>query len=102
MDRLDEEIEKRGEDEAPSLKAKPSEYLTGGRCFFGVECGEKTIADAIRTTGDDCLLYASDYPHWDGDWPHTVKTVTDRSDLSDITKRKMLHDNVARFYNFDM
>jgi predicted TIM-barrel fold metal-dependent hydrolase len=102
MDRLDEEIEKRGEEEAPALRAKPSEYLTSGRCFFGVECGEKTIADAIRTTGDDCLLYASDYPHWDGDWPHTVKTLTDRSDLSETTKRKMLHDNVARFYNMEM
>lgn len=101
MDRLDEEIEKRGEDEAPWLTAKPSQYLTGGRCFFGVECGEKTISDAIRTTGDDCLLYASDFPHWDGDWPHTVKTVMDRSDISDTTKKKMLHDNVARFYNLD-
>lgn len=99
MDRLDEEIEKRGEDEAPYLKAKPSEYLTSGRCFFGVECGEKTIPDAIRTTGDDCLLYSSDYPHWDGDWPHTVSTVLAREDLSETTKRKMLHDNVARFYH---
>jgi predicted TIM-barrel fold metal-dependent hydrolase len=98
MDRLDEEIEKRGEEEAPWLKAKPSEYLTSGRCFFGVECGEKTISDAVRTMGDDCLLYSSDYPHWDGDWPHTVSTVMAREDLSETTKRKMLHDNVARFY----
>lgn len=99
MDRLDEEIEKRGEDEAPWLRAKPSEYLTSGRCFFGVECGEKTIPDAIRTMGDDSLLYSSDFPHWDGDWPHTVGTVMGREDLSETTKRKMLHDNVARFYN---
>jgi predicted TIM-barrel fold metal-dependent hydrolase len=48
--------------------------------------------------GDDCLLYSSDYPHWDGDWPHTVSTVMAREDLSETTKRKMLHDNVARFY----
>lgn len=101
MDRLDEEVEKRGEDEAPYLKFRPSEYLTSGRCFFGVECGEKTIPDAIRTTGDDCLLYSSDYPHWDGDWPHTVKTILGREDLSENTKRKMLYDNVARFYKFD-
>jgi uncharacterized protein len=98
MDRLDEEIEKRGADEAPWLTAKPSEYLTSGRCFFGVECGEKTIPDAVRTMGDNTLLYSSDFPHWDGDWPHTVGTVLGREDLSETTKRKMLHDNVARFY----
>jgi predicted TIM-barrel fold metal-dependent hydrolase len=44
------------------------------------------------------VLYSSDYPHWDGDWPHTTKVVRERNDLSDETKRKMLHDNVARFY----
>ncbi|HET7006796.1 MAG TPA: amidohydrolase family protein [Candidatus Binatia bacterium] len=98
MDRLDEEIEKRGEDEAPWLKANPSEYITGGRCFFGVECGEKTIADAVRWGLENALLYASDYPHWDGDWPHTVKKVRERQDLSAGVKQKMLHDNAMRFY----
>jgi predicted TIM-barrel fold metal-dependent hydrolase len=100
MDRLDEEIEKRGDLEAPWLKTRPSQYIAGGNCFFGVECEEKTIPDALRTTGEDCLLYASDYPHWDGDWPHTVSSIQQRGDLSDEAKRKMLHDNVARFYGF--
>ena len=98
MDRLDEEIEKRGAEEAPWLKSKPSEYLASGRCFFGVECGEKTVPDAIRATGDDCLLFASDYPHWDSDWPRTVSTVRAREDLSEGTKQKWLHDNPLRFY----
>jgi len=98
MDRLDEEIEKRGEDEAPWLKAEPSEYIKGGRCFFGVECGEKTIADAVRWGLEDALLYASDYPHWDGDWPHTVKKVRDRQDIPSGVKQKMLRDNPLRFY----
>ena len=98
MDRLDEEVEKRGADEAPYLTKMPSEYVTSGRIFFGIECGEKTIPDAVRWGLDNTLLYSSDYPHWDGDWPHTVKIVRDRTDLSDNTKQKMLHDNVARFY----
>jgi predicted TIM-barrel fold metal-dependent hydrolase len=98
MDRLDEEVEKRGADEAPYLKQHPSEYVTGGRIFFGVECGEKTIPDSLRWSLEHTLLYSSDYPHWDGDWPHTVKTVRERKDLSEDTKKKMLHDNVARFY----
>lgn len=98
MDRLDEEVEKRGADEAPYLTKLPSEYVAGGRIFFGVECGEKTIPDGVRWGLENMLLYSSDYPHWDGDWPNTVKAVRDRKDLSDQTKQKMLHDNPARFY----
>lgn len=100
MDRLDEEVEKRGADEAPYLTKLPSEYVTSGRVFFGVECGEKTIPDGVRWGLEDTLLYSSDYPHWDGDWPNTVKTLSERKDLSEQTKQKMLHENVVRFYNF--
>ena len=102
MDRLDEEVEKRGAVEAPYLTKLPSEYVTSGRIFFGIECGEKTIPDAVRWGLDDTLLYSSDYPHWDGDWPHTVKAVRERGDLSASTKKKMLHDNVARFYKLTL
>src|SRR5215472_7426505 len=37
MDRLDEEVEKRGAVEAPYLTKLPSEYVTSGRIYFGVE-----------------------------------------------------------------
>ena len=98
MDRLDEEVEKRGNDEAPYLTKPPSEYIRSGRVFFGVECGEKTIFDGVRWGLEGSLLYSSDYPHWDGDWPHTVTAIRGRTDLSDDTKKKMLHDNAVRFY----
>ncbi len=102
MDRLDEEIEKRGAEEAPYLTMRPSEYIaSSGRIFFGVECEEKTIPDTLRWGLADTLLYASDYPHWDGDWPHTVSAVRERDDLSDEVKRKMLHDNALRFYKLN-
>jgi predicted TIM-barrel fold metal-dependent hydrolase len=38
----------------------------------------------------DCLVYSSDYPHWDNDRPGTVL-----SGLSPDTKRKLLHENAA-------
>jgi predicted TIM-barrel fold metal-dependent hydrolase len=98
MDRLDEEVEKRGADETPYLTKLPSEYITGGRIYFGVECGEKTIPDSLRWGLEDTLLYASDYPHWDGDWPRTIAKVRERNDLSETTKRKMLNENAVRFY----
>jgi predicted TIM-barrel fold metal-dependent hydrolase len=101
MDRMDEEFEKRGKYEAPYLTKEPSEYVRSGRIYFGVECEEHTIPDAVRWGLEDTLLYSSDYPHWDGDWPHTIKAVRERDDLSEDVKRKMLHDNAARFYKLE-
>jgi len=98
MDRLDEEIEKRGADEAPYLSKLPSESIKGGRIFFGVECEEKTVPDGVRWGLENTLLYSSDYPHWDGDWPHTVRAVAARDDLTADVKRKMLHANAVAFY----
>jgi predicted TIM-barrel fold metal-dependent hydrolase len=98
MDRLDEEAEKRGAAEAPYLTRKPSEYIASGRVFFGVECEEKTLPIAVDAGLENTMLYSSDYPHWDCDWPNTVRSVRARGDLSDVVKRKMLHDNAVAFY----
>jgi uncharacterized protein len=98
MDRLDEDVEKRGAEEAAYLTRLPSEYIRGGNIFFGVECGEKTLADGVRWGLEDTMLYSSDFPHWDGDWPHTVSTIRGREDLSADVKAKILHGNAARFY----
>lgn len=99
MDRLDEEWEKRGDIEAPQCPRPPSEYVRSGRCYFGVECGELTIPDAIRHLGDRCLLYSSDNPHWDTDWPRSVQKLRARTDLADVSKRRVLCENAAAFYN---
>jgi predicted TIM-barrel fold metal-dependent hydrolase len=97
MEHMDEEWEKRP-DEAPLCKEKPSTYIKSGRCYFGCEPEEKTMPFAAQYVGEDVLLYASDYPHWDSDWPHTVKTVRERTDMTDQLKRKVLADNALRFY----
>jgi predicted TIM-barrel fold metal-dependent hydrolase len=100
MDRLDEEFEKRGAREAPLLKAKPSEYLLGGQFYYSFETDESTLPYVIERVGADQLLYASDYPHWDSDWPHTVESLLGRDDVSDAYKRQILGENPQRFYGF--
>jgi uncharacterized protein len=97
MEHMDEEFEKR-RDEAPNCKEEPSVYITSGRCYFGCEPEEKTLPFAAQLVGEDVLLYASDYPHWDSDWPHTVSTVRERTDMSESLKRKVLGENALRFY----
>jgi len=48
--------------------------------------------------GEDRLIYASDYSHWDCLCPDSVKMVYERSDLSDRLKRKILSENAARLF----
>jgi predicted TIM-barrel fold metal-dependent hydrolase len=98
VERMDEEYERRPH-EAPLLTRKPSEYFKSGRVFFGVEPEEWMAPVVIRFLGtDEALLYASDYPHWDGGFPNTTRTVVEREDLTDGNKRNILGQNALRFY----
>lgn len=100
MDRMDEEFEKRGTREAPLLKAKPSDYLLRGQFYFSFELGEPMVPYVIKRVGADKLLFSSDYPHWDTEWPHAVRTLLSREDISDADKRLVLCENPQRFYGF--
>jgi predicted TIM-barrel fold metal-dependent hydrolase len=44
------------------------------------------------------ILFASDYPHWDGQFPNAVATLADRNDVPVELKRKIFCDNPQRFY----
>ncbi|MGH7772264.1 MAG: amidohydrolase family protein [Candidatus Binatia bacterium] len=100
MDRMDEEWEKR-ESEAPLLKAKPSEYMTRGNWFYATEPEESTLPYVMERVGQDLILFASDYPHWDGNFPYMVSTVRGRKDISEEAKQKMLCQNAMRLYGWE-
>jgi predicted TIM-barrel fold metal-dependent hydrolase len=100
MDRLDEEFEKRGAREAPLLKRKPSEYMTGENFFYAFELEESTVPYVIECIGADKLLYSSDYPHWDSSWPKTVTMLKERKDITNTDKHRIAWDNPQRFYGF--
>ncbi len=42
-------------------------------------------------------MMASDYPHFDSEYPGTVKDLQDRSDISDKQKQKILSENAKEF-----
>lgn len=102
MDRMDEEFEKQGWRDAPSLQRKPSEYLASEQFFYSVEIEESMVPVVIGRIGADRLLWASDYPHWDTSWPHSVSKFLERDDISDADKRLIMSDNPAHLYGFAM
>ncbi len=93
--RLDEHFEKRA-GEMP-IPRRPSEYVEQGRVLVSCEPDEHAIAYVCERVGSDKILYASDYPHWDADFPNTVTAIRDRTDLSKEAKRDILGGNAARF-----
>ncbi|MGH7846220.1 MAG: amidohydrolase family protein [Candidatus Binatia bacterium] len=100
MERMDEEWEKRGKVEAPLCKTRPSEYATHGNMFFSTEPEEGMLSYVIERIGEDKILFASDYPHWDGMFPYVVSTIRGRKDISEPAKEKILGDNAKRFYGW--
>jgi len=97
MERMDDEYAKRAP-EAPVLKKKPSDYVRSGKIYFSCEADEWLLPQALKLVGENQIVYASDFPHWDNSYPQSIAEIRDRGDMSDAQKRKILSDNARRLY----
>ena len=63
------------------------------------EAEEPLLATCVEQLGADHWVYASDYPHWDSDFPGTVEECRAMAEPlgADVTE-KVLGANAARFY----
>ena len=52
----------------------------------------------VETVGAEHILYASDYPHFDGRFPHTVSLTAGRKEFAAGVARKILDENPTRLY----
>jgi hypothetical protein len=98
LDRMDEHWELRGQVETPDLKRSPSDVVRDRPIYFSVEAGETLLPETIRYVGEDHFVYASDIPHWDNEFPESIRKIQSRDDLSEEQKRKILHDNATAMY----
>ncbi|WP_232021822.1 amidohydrolase family protein [Mycobacterium basiliense] len=73
-------------------------YLQAGNIWVTCEPYEPILPGAINMLGDDLIMFASDYPHWDGEWPDSTKHLRTRSDISDESREKIGGLNAQRFY----
>jgi predicted TIM-barrel fold metal-dependent hydrolase len=97
MERLDEHYEYL-EPTVPWLKKPPSEYMRSGQLYYSFEPDERTIGFVANFVGEERLIFASDYNHSDSKFPHTVKSVTSREDVSPAVLPKIMGENAARLY----
>jgi predicted TIM-barrel fold metal-dependent hydrolase len=83
----------------PLLKRKPSEFIRSHNFFISCDPDEAFLPVVTDYLGPDNLLYASDYPHFDGRFPFSVRLTVDRPEFDASTRRKILWDNPRRLYS---
>jgi predicted TIM-barrel fold metal-dependent hydrolase len=97
FERMDEHYEVLGV-QLPALKTAPSKLMERGQLYFSCESDEKELAHVVDIIGDDWIVFASDYSHFDSRWPGASEPIVNHARLSDATKRKILNDNARRLY----
>lgn len=77
------------------LSMPPSEYVKRN-CYVTCEADEGDLSRPIAELGEDHILMATDYPHFDSEFPHTVSGIRERSDIMPRQKEKILGENAAK------
>jgi predicted TIM-barrel fold metal-dependent hydrolase len=93
---LDDDYRRMKNGFTPKITRKPSEYLKKN-CYVTCEADERLLALALEEFNEDRVLLASDYPHFDSEYPGTVHELQERTDISDKQKQKILCENAKEF-----
>ncbi|MBI1814780.1 MAG: amidohydrolase [Deltaproteobacteria bacterium] len=97
MERMHEHLEKRGR-LTPACKHRPEEYIARGQIYVSCEPEEASVPLAVETLGANFIMYASDYPHWDGDFPNSTKPLRQRTDITPAVKARIMGENARTLY----
>lgn len=84
----------------PKLKALPSDYFrANGFATFGEDRAGLALIEEFGL--QDNLLWANDYPHHEGTWPHSAEAIERQMNkLSEVTRAKVLGQSAARIFGF--
>jgi predicted TIM-barrel fold metal-dependent hydrolase len=102
LDAMDEAYKKHHMFARPKLKNLPSEYFRAhGFATFGEDPAGLTLAREHRLV--DNFMWANDYPHHEGTWPHSAEAIERTMGMLDDTERaKVLGLNAARIFGFEV
>jgi predicted TIM-barrel fold metal-dependent hydrolase len=99
LDRMDEHWEKRAEEEMPLLKKKPSDVFRDSSLKVSIEGKESLLRETIDFVGAEHLIYATDVPHWDGEFPENLQELRAVNNLTTAEKTAILHDNAQDLFS---
>ncbi len=102
LDAMDEAYRKHHMWTRPKLQGLPSDYYraNGGSTFQEDRAG-LALAEAHGLT--DNFMWANDYPHHEGTWPHSAEAIErTMSGLGEQQRAKILGLNAARLFNLEV
>jgi predicted TIM-barrel fold metal-dependent hydrolase len=102
LDAMDEAYRKHHFWVRPKLALLPSEYYRmHGFASFQEDRAGLELAEKYDLTGN--FMWANDYPHHEGTWPHSAQAIErTMGRLSDEARAKILGLNAARFLDLDV
>ena len=56
------------------------------------------LEHVTKFLGDDVLMYASDYPHSECQFPDSISNILEWSSITPDRQRKLLWENANRFF----
>ncbi|HZT07975.1 MAG TPA: amidohydrolase family protein [Chloroflexota bacterium] len=104
MHRMDDDWEWIKEDQERHmpipLTMPPSEYVKRN-CYVTMEADEhaSVLAVSLNEIGAEHIMMATDMPHFDSEFPHTVSTIKERRDLTPTQKELILGENARKLLN---
>jgi len=102
LDAMDEAYRKHHLWAYPKLKQLPSEYFRShGAATFQEDRAGLELAEKWNLV--DNFMWANDYPHAEGTWPHSAEAIErEMGHLSDGARAKILGLNAAKMFKFDI
>ena len=86
----------------PKLQGLPSDYFRA-HGFASFQEDEPGLHDAQIHDLTDNFMWANDYPHHEGTWPHSAAAIERTMNfLSEEERAKILGLNAARFFKFEV
>jgi predicted TIM-barrel fold metal-dependent hydrolase len=101
IDRLEEHVETWGWTLPAGVKRGPGEVFHD-QCVVGGEGEEPMIPYVQERLGNDKVLWASDFPHFDCQVPGLLSAALQRPDLSSEQREGFLGAAAADFYQLDL
>jgi predicted TIM-barrel fold metal-dependent hydrolase len=96
--RMDEQVSYVGR--TAKLKLLPSEQFAAGKVFCNIEAHEHEPMFSMVTgaLGDGCLMFGSDYPHYESWFPNSVDKILEWPSVTGALAQKLLWDNANRCF----
>ncbi len=82
----------------PHLKKKPSDLFRESTIKVSIEGQETLLRQTVDFVGAEHLVYATDVPHWDGEFPENLEEIRATDVIDENEKKAILRDNAEALF----